>query len=167
MSRVLPKELRSKRVDSLPEDLKSIAEELIATKFGVEEEVVERNARNPYGDGYGCNDAFYESRSSDSWGYHGGPEFDPRLMHPPARQFSTSSVSLDSCSELLVRFKHDTEGYARESRAIWNMGRKQLYELLMDERSRRVITLGEPQRLFRLPVLVSGYDTYGITLQAS
>lgn len=40
MSRVLPHGVQTKKVKSLPDDLKSIAEELIADKFGIVEEVV-------------------------------------------------------------------------------------------------------------------------------
>lgn len=43
MSRALPKELQTQKTSSLPDDLKKIAEELIADKFGVEEEVVQVN----------------------------------------------------------------------------------------------------------------------------
>lgn len=42
MSRALPKELRTQKTNSLPKDLKAIAEELIGEKFGFEEEVVTR-----------------------------------------------------------------------------------------------------------------------------
>lgn len=40
MSRVLPKELRTRKLKSLPDELSKIAEELLADKFGIEEEVV-------------------------------------------------------------------------------------------------------------------------------
>ncbi len=40
MSIVLPKELKSQKTNSLPDDLKAIAEELIAKKFDVREEVI-------------------------------------------------------------------------------------------------------------------------------
>lgn len=36
----LPQEARTNKVETLPDDLKSIAEEMLAKKFGVEEEVV-------------------------------------------------------------------------------------------------------------------------------
>ena len=48
MSRHLPQDLRTKKTNSLPDDLKSIAEELIGEKFGFEEEVVERKASDPF-----------------------------------------------------------------------------------------------------------------------
>lgn len=40
MSRVLPKELRTKKVNSLDGELRDMAEELLAEKFGIAEEVV-------------------------------------------------------------------------------------------------------------------------------
>lgn len=51
MSRALPKELRTAKTSSLPDDLKKIAEELIADKFGIEEEVVTQSDR-PFQNGY-------------------------------------------------------------------------------------------------------------------
>jgi hypothetical protein len=52
MSRPLPPVLQTAKRNSLPKDLKSIADELIAEKFGIEEEVVERKAPNPFQGGF-------------------------------------------------------------------------------------------------------------------
>lgn len=42
--RCLPKELRTRKINSLPEDLKGIAEEIIAVKFDIKEEVVKKRS---------------------------------------------------------------------------------------------------------------------------
>lgn len=46
--RHLPKELRTRKINSLPDDLKGIAEELIAVKFDIKEEVVERKRSSSF-----------------------------------------------------------------------------------------------------------------------
>lgn len=46
--RHLPKELRTRKINSLPDDLKGIAEELIAAKFDIKEEVVERKRSSSF-----------------------------------------------------------------------------------------------------------------------
>jgi hypothetical protein len=55
--RHLPKELRTRKINSLPEDLKGIAEELIAVKFDIREEIVTKKRSRPfrqeYPSGYG------------------------------------------------------------------------------------------------------------------
>lgn len=65
MSRVLPAELRTKKVNSLQGDLKSIAEELLAEKFGIEEEVIREQSRDPFLDGPGDTFGFTQIRSRD------------------------------------------------------------------------------------------------------
>lgn len=48
MSRNFPQATKTKKVSSLPDDLKKLAEDLIAEKFDVKEEVVEREAPRPF-----------------------------------------------------------------------------------------------------------------------
>lgn len=51
----LPQATKTKKLSSLPEDLLSIAEELIASKFGIEEEVVEQQAPASFCPHPGCS----------------------------------------------------------------------------------------------------------------
>lgn len=50
--RVLPKELRTAKLNSLPEELRKIADELICDKFEIREEVVKKKSSNPFHDLY-------------------------------------------------------------------------------------------------------------------
>lgn len=62
----LPKELKTQKTNSLPDDLKSIAEQLIADKFGIQEEVVPQVDDfflDPRMGHFGFDPAFGESRS--------------------------------------------------------------------------------------------------------
>lgn len=75
MSRALPKELQTQKTSSLPDDLKKIAEELIADKFGVEEEVVQVNPDDFFLDprkfANGPDSFFYEPNVRDRGGRRG------------------------------------------------------------------------------------------------
>lgn len=81
VSRVLPQELRTKKTNSLPSDLKDIAEQLIGEKFGFEEEVVERKSHDPFPRvGFGFDE--FEPSSRDSGGRDRDVS-DIRVNHAP------------------------------------------------------------------------------------
>ena len=127
MSRALPKELRTKKTNSLPNDLKSIAEELIGEKFGFEEEVVERKAPDsfrqeygPFGDTIGLTEIrtregdvlrvsseFYDRIRRSNQGYLEEIELarDFRSNRPKARLY-IPNPDMSSLMTALKRFKY-------------------------------------------------------------
>lgn len=168
MSKVLPAELRTKKVKSLQGDLKNIAEELLAEKFGIEEEVVERRAPDPFRPGYGCNDPFCEScYGGDSTPRHefGRDALDPRFGFPSTQGIRTTLITLEGCYEILKRLERDVGPSLRRRNTEWRMGRREFDDLTRDRRSEGAIRFGRSSpELFGIPVRLAGRDTFEIEL---
>jgi hypothetical protein len=79
--RHLAQDLRTKKTNSLPDDLKAIAEELIGDKFGYEEEVVEKKSPNSFR-GYDEIGFYDESIIGLDMGYGGDSVFVTRQSTP-------------------------------------------------------------------------------------
>lgn len=89
MSISLPKELKTSKVETLPDDLKSIAEKMLAEKFGIEEEVLERKSPPSFRgkcDCYGGSSA--DSQVDNRYGY--GRDFDPGRRYPEAEDWQVA-----------------------------------------------------------------------------
>lgn len=161
MSYALPKELKTQKVNSLPDGLKSIAEQLIAEKFDVREEVLEKprakfrpvaQTAQPAYDR--CHDPFCES----CYGGDMPPRHAKYDRHHSrsgvADSFGmrTTVISVRSLYELKREFDvRDINPRRRE----WRMGQREFREITKDVDSYGVIQLNlesvSPE-IFGIPV---------------
>ena len=76
MSRVLPAELKTNKVKSLSGDLRDIAEELIAKKFGIKEEVIRDTSRDHFRQEYPRGYEYFEPGIPSKYDVYTGPDRD-------------------------------------------------------------------------------------------
>lgn len=169
----LPQEALTHKVNSLPDDLRSVAEEMLAEKFGIEEEVVERSAPNPFRD-----NTQFDARADDAT-YVSGPRAvdDPRMGY--GRRFrnnirvevqpwnngrvaevDVNAPSIHHLREAIDQF--DWENVPKHDRT-WLFGPRFWHYLKADPRmASAIVSRNPPRDSWREGIEISIADLYGI-----
>lgn len=173
----LPQELKTQKLKSLSGDLRDIAEELIAKKFDIKEEVVpKRDSSFPMGgledrkrhyDGqdtpasyrcpgpccqssYGSERRYGPSDRMESW-----VDFSTRREY---FQYSTSDISVSGIRRLMYEF--DKRNIRRDGREL-RMGRNELRRLMTsDTGMMQYFVEGTEPMIMGMPIKLD-YDGYG------
>lgn len=158
MSYSLPAATQTRKVNSLPGDLKEIVNELIKNKFKVEEEVV-FNPGDPFR-GYQGN-VYQSDRNLVE------PQMDTRYRNWPVSSYSLESrdVRLDQVYAMVKRVERETGITNFRGRAQFIMGRGEFDDIMHDMRSSGAVQFG-PIKLFGIDVALVGGRTNRITLEA-
>lgn len=144
MSTSLPQEVKTNKVQTLPDDLKSIAEEMLAAKFGVKEEAPKKAKSFPGRDGWTVpdfNDIFIEPDVGSGRLDRREPTIEVKHQPWNGDRIAEVEVGYPSEGDLIDVFRLLDRKVGRNDNRKVYMGRRFIHEIMRDVRFARSFTM--------------------------